>query len=434
MKAQHYFLIITALVCATSYSFAEKPHRDPFSRATSTATEISPSQLGLIGDESNLSLNFKNIPVRDLLELLAQLKHLNLVISESVQGSLTVHLDNITWQQGLDTVLSMQGLAMRQEGKILFIAPAAEMVERDTERMAGEGLQTAFVAIHYAKAADLSALLQNKSDGLLSARGSLTVDERTNQLWIKDTPERLKQIRHFLQGVDVPAKQVQIAARIVNVDESSVEELGLKFGTRSNNSGAGKDNQELHMDMPLAVNNVGHFTMAIAKLGEGTLLDLEISALEREGRARIISNPQLITANRKPAAIESGQEIPYQEKTSSGATSVMFKKAVLSLKVTPEITPENKILLSLAVNQDKVDELHVNGVPAINTQQVQSQILLNNGETIVLGGIYEQSNSQVVERIPFWGSIPVLGALFSNKETHVERKELLVFVTPKIIE
>jgi len=385
-------------------------------------------------EQGSISLNFKEIPVRDLLALLAQSKHMNLVLSEAVHGTLTVHLDNITWQQALDTVLSMQGLGMRQEGKILLIAPAAEMLDHEAQRMAAEALHTEFIAVHYAKAANLSALLQSKSDSLLSARGSVAVDERTNQLWIKDTAERLIKIRQFLQGVDILAKQVQIAARIVNVDESSVEELGLKFSTSSSSNGLAGGAHQLHMDMPLAVNNVGHFTMAIAKLGEGTLLDLEISALEREGRARIISSPQLITANRQPAAIESGQEIPYQEKTSSGATSTIFKKAVLSLKVTPEITPENKILLSLIVNQDKVDMLTVNGVPAINTQQVQSQILLNNGETIVLGGIYEQTHSSVVERIPFWGTIPVLGKLFSNKETRVERKELLVFVTPTLIE
>jgi type IV pilus assembly protein PilQ len=173
--------------------------------------------------------------------------------------------------------------------------------------------------------------------------------------------------------------------------------------------------------------------VAIAKLGQGTLLDLELSALEREGRARIVSDPELITSNRQPALIESGQEIPYQEKTSSGATSVAFKKAVLSLKVTPEITPENRILLNLTVNQDKVDTLSVNGVPAISTQQVQSQVLLNDGETIVLGGIYEQINSNVTERIPFWSAIPVLGKLFTDKQTRSERKELLIFVTPKLV-
>jgi type IV pilus assembly protein PilQ len=380
-----------------------------------------------------LSLHFKEIPVRDVLGLLAQSAGMNLLLSETVQGNITLELDQITWQQALDTVLHMQGLSARREGNILSIAAATEMTERESQRMAAEPLQTAFIVVHYAKAEELSALLQNKNDTLLSTRGSVMVDVRTNQLWIKDTPDRLIKVRQFLHGVDVPVKQVQIAARIVNIDASYVEELGLKFSTLSNKTAGVGNNDALHMDMPLQMQNAGHFTMAIAKLGEGALFDLEISALEREGHARIISRPQLITANHQPAAIESGQEIPYQEKTSSGATNVAFKKAVLSLKVTPEITPENKILLSLIVNQDKVDSLQINGVPVINTQQVQSQILLNNKETIVLGGIYEQSSSNVVERIPFWGNIPLLGKLLSNKETHTERKELLVFITPQII-
>ncbi len=381
---------------------------------------------------ANLSFNFKDMPIRDLLTLLAKIKNMNLVLSEGIQGNLTVHLDHVTWQQALDSVLNMQGLGVRQEGNILLVTPASEMVSLEKQRVDSESLQTVFIKVHYAKATDISAILQKKTDSLLSTRGSVTVDERTNQLWIKDTPDRLIQIRQFLKGVDVPAKQVQIAARIVNVDSSSVEELGLKFGTTSSNVET-KASDKLNMDMPLSVNNIGHFTVAIAKLGEGNLLDLEISALEREGHARIISSPQLITANRQSASIESGQEIPYQEKTSSGATNTSFKKAVLSLKVTPEVTPENKILLTVVVNQDKVDKLQVNGVPAIDTQQVQSQVLLNDGETIVLGGVYEQTNNNVVERIPFWGKLPVVGKLFSNKESLVERKELLIFVTPKMM-
>lgn len=388
----------------------------------------------------NFSMNFSNIPVRDLLTLLADLKAINLILSDTVQGNLTLRLKNISWQQALDSVLKMQGLSAQQEGNILLVAPSTEINTHNKQQLSEQVLQTVLIPIHYAKAADLSQLLQNKGNSFLSEQGSATVDERTNQLWVKDTPEHLKQIRAFLKGVDIPAKQVQIAARIVNVNESSVEELGLKFGTiLSSADEKGKRNNytntdKLHMDMPLNIKDVGHFSVAIAKLSQGILLDLELSALEREGRAHTVSNPRLITSNRQSATIESGQEIPYQEKTASGATNISFKKAVLSLKVTPEITPENKILLNLTVNQDKVDIFSVNGVPAISTQQVQSQVLLNNGETIVLGGIYEQRNSHVIERIPFWGAIPVLGKLFSNKESHSERKELLVFITPKMIE
>ena len=210
------------------------------------------------------------------------------------------------------------------------------------------------------------------------------------------------------------------------------EELGLQFGRSSSNSSTNAGDN-LHMDMPMSIDNVGHFTIAIARLGRGNLLDLEISALEQNGHAKTLSNPQLVTANRQAASIESGQEVPYQESTSSGATNTAFKKAVLSLQVTPEITPENKVLLNLEVNQDKVDALTVNGVPAINTQKVKSQVLLNNGETIVLGGIYEESKKQTDQRVPFWHAIPVVGKLFANHQTNVERTELLIFVTPKMM-
>ena len=380
----------------------------------------------------NLSLNFNDIPVRDLLELLAEYKGVNLILSDSVAGTVTVRLENVSWAQALQTILRMQGLSQQEHDAILFIAPTQEMTVLEQQNLQTQQLSNSLFRMSYAKAPDMAALLQDKTNHLLSERGSIVSDTRTNALWIRDTMPHLDQIRLFLRDMDVPARQVQIAARIVNVDEDSVEELGLKFGTVAPTST--KPPGELHMDLPLGIEDIGHFTVAIARLGEGVILDMELSALEREGRARLISNPELITSDRQSATIESGQEIPYQEKTSSGATSISFKKAVLSLKVTPEITPGNKILLNLAVNQDKISALSFNGVPAISTEQVQTQILVNNTETIVLGGIYEESNSHIHERIPFWGSIPVLGALFTNKQTRAERKELLIFVTPKIID
>ncbi len=433
MKRILFNLLVLLLISNFTTGIAASK-RDPFIKSTRNSSMLTETTRELVATKDDqLSLNFHNIPTQDLLALLADFKHVNLVMSNAISGNLTLRLDNVTWQDALNTVLTMQGLGKREQKNVLFIAPTQEIALQEAQNGELQALTTQLIPIHYAKAADLNTLLQNKANGLLSDRGSVTVDERTNQLWIKDIPTQLTQIRAFLRGVDVPAKQVKIAARIVNIDTSSVEELGLKFGTVETNNGGGESGDQLHMDMPLVIEDVGHFTVAIAKLGEGTLLDLELSALEREGHARIISDPQLITANRQSAVIESGQEIPYQESTASGATNVTFKKAVLSLKVTPEVTPENRILLNLVVNQDRVDTLTVNGVPAINTQQVQSQVLLNSGETIVLGGIYEQSNSHVVERIPFWGYIPLLGKLFTNKQVHAERKELLIFVTPQIV-
>src|SRR5262249_51911742 len=215
--------------------------------------------------------------------------------------------------------------------------------------------------------------------------------------------------------------------------EESVNDLGLEFSTSQQSNNNVSNSGQLFTDTPSSTGNTGHFTLAIAKLTNYTLLDLELSALAREGRAEVISNPQLMTANQQTAVIESGQEIPYQEKTSSGATNTTFKKAVLSLKVTPNITPDNKILLTLAVNQDEVSSMMINGVPAISTQQIQTQVMVNNTETLVLGGIYEQTHNQVDERIPFWSSVPIIGRLFSHKKTDNERKELLIFVTPSIV-
>lgn len=377
-----------------------------------------------------LSFHFKAIPVREVLSLLARLNHSNLIISDAVSGTLTLHLDQVTWQEAFDTILSIEGLGVRRKGKILFIAPAADILTHTNHEVITAPLQTVFIPVHYATASGVSTLLHNKSSHLLSDRGSITADDRTNQIWIKDTPQHIRQVQRFLRGVDKPAKQVQISAYILSVNEESVKELGLRFGTvlKSEQNG-----DSLQRDMPLTADNVGRFSVAIAKLGQGTLLNLQLSALERAGRAKILSSPQLVTSNRQAASIESGQEIPYQESTSSGATSTDFKKAALSLKVTPDINPDNKILLNIVVNQDKVDTLTVNGVPAISTQAIQSKVLVNNGETVVLGGIYAQSSSRVKERLPFLHAIPIVGKLFMHKESDSSRQELLIFVTPRVL-
>lgn len=379
----------------------------------------------------NLSLHFNQISVKDLLELLAEFKGVNLVISEAVTGAISIHLNNVTWAQALDTILTMQGLGLRKKGSILFIASSAEIEVRKNEDADGSEMRSEIFRVHYANATAVSDLIKANRE-LLSEKGSVLADARTNILWLKDTPEKLEKIKYFLHQIDLPAKQVRIKAHIVNIDQSSIKELGLKFST-VNDSQAQKGLDRLYMDMPVTIQDMGHFSIAIAKLGNNTLLNLELSALEKEGHARVISKPELMTADRQIASIESGQEIPYQENTSSGATNTSFKKAVLSLKVTPIVTPDDKILLNLLVNQDKVSDLVVNGVPAISTQQVETQILVKNGETVVLGGIYEENSTATNERIPFWSSVPVLGALFQSKTSHVERRELLIFVQPEII-
>lgn len=293
-------------------------------------------------------------------------------------------------------------------------------------------LQTVFIPIRHANADEISELLRNRETGLMSERGNILVDKRTNQLWIRDRATHLKEIQSFLKGIDVPAQQVHISARIVNIDEVSAQSLGLKFGSLED-PGAPLVEEKGQKKAPLKIHRMGHINLAIAKLSQSMLLDLELSALEKEGRAHTLSNPQLMTTNRESALIEAGQEIPYQESAASGATSVSFKKAALSLQVTPEVRVGHKIFLKVAVHQDKVDSLTINGVPAISTQQIQSQVLLNHGETVVLGGIYEEDNSHAEEKIPYWKKVPILGHLVSHHERQAQRRQLLVFITPRIM-
>lgn len=415
-------IIIIFLFLSWANTFADNVgvNRDPFAKPELAATALNANQDG------TLSLDFSSISVREVLRLLAEFARINMVMSDAVSGNVTLHLQRVTWQQALDTILILEGLSKQQQNNVIFIARANE-IEANTSST----LTSMIIPVHYAKAADLVTLLKSQDSSLWSKQGVIAADIRTNSLWIQETPQKIAAIRALLARLDQPVKQVLIQARIVNIDENYLQELGVKFGTVSGGNASVLDG--LNMDLPVSVKSNGHFNIAIAKLGGNTLLDLELSALESEGHGKIISSPELVTADRMPAYIESGEEVPYQEKTSSGATNVTFKKAVLSLKVVPQITPEGHIFLDLTVNQDKLSPVTVNGVPAIQTREVRTQVLVNNGQTLVLGGIYEQTQSDNVERIPFLSAIPGVGKLFTNKVTRTERKELLIFVTPKIM-
>lgn len=292
-------------------------------------------------------------------------------------------------------------------------------------------LQTKLIHIHYNKAEEIAALLQNHSDNKIG------VNKHLNALWITGKPSDINKAHALIRQLDIPAKQILITARIANVDDNFTQELGLKLDSRTNKEkgkNSNTEDQELNMDLPTITIKPGQFNVAIAKLGNNSLLDLQLSALEMEGRGKVISSPQLLTSNRQTAYIEAGEEIPYQEQAGNGATNTAFKKAVLSLKVTPTITPHNKILLDLVVNQDKMSSIKVNGIPTIQTREVHTQVLVNNGTTIVLGGIYEMLQSNNVERIPILSSLPIAGALFQRKQNRLERRELLIFVTPKVVD
>jgi type IV pilus assembly protein PilQ len=428
------------------------------------------AKFGYTGER--LSLNFQNIEVRAVLQLIADFTGLNMVVSDSVTGNITLRLKNVPWDQALDIILKTKGLAKREAGNVILVAPSEEIAAREkleleamkqVEELAP--LKSEFVQINYAKAADIAALLKNEENSLLTKdRGNVSIDERTNTLLVQDTVEKLGEIRKLVETLDIPVRQVLIESRVVIANDDFNRELGVRFGgtyVRQRDGGifgttggaGGTDgivsdavgniqdsgqpfpvgipplNDRLNVNLPV-LNPAGQ--IAFALLGSSYLVDLELSALQAEGRGEVVSSPRVITANQKEALIEQGVEIPYQEATSSGATSVSFKKAVLSLQVTPQITPDDHVILDLAVNKDSVGEVFL-GVPSINTREVNTQVLVDNGETVVLGGIYEQVKSNEVDRVPFLGELPGVGALFRTTRNVDEKNELLIFVTPKIV-
>ena len=427
-------------------------------------------KLGYTGER--LSLNFQDIEVRAVLQLIADFTGLNVVVSDTVKGNITLRLKNVPWDQALDIILKTKGLAMRKMGNVILIAPSEEIAAREKLELEAKKqieelapLRAEFIQINYAKASDIAALLKKKENSILSPRGSVTVDERTNILLVQDTADKLEEIRRLVAKLDVPVRQVLIESRIVIANDDFVRDLGVRFGWSKNQTyksvhqvwlggtapgnfapatitgfevPAGSGNEGLIVNLPAAPANgtAAALGLAVGKLGSH-LLQLELSALQADGRGEVISAPRVITANQKEALIEQGVEIPFQQATSSGATSVSFKKAVMSLSVTPQITPDDRIILDLRVTKDSVGDNVPTGtggfVPSIDTREVQTQVLVDNGETVVLGGIYERTRKNEYQRVPFFGDLPVVGALFRNRKQTDEKDELLIFVTPKII-
>lgn len=416
-----------------------------------------------------ISINFQDIPVRNVLQLIADYNDFNLVVSDSVSGNLTLRLDGVPWQQVLDIILQVKGLDKRVDGNVILVAPREELDLREQQALEksrleeelGE-LKSEIIKINFAKATDIADMIGG--DGavsMLSDRGSITIDERTNSLLIRELAENITVIREIIESLDIPVKQVQIEARIVTVTEGNLDELGVRWGVSSTNGsfkvggsiegnyptiqpydgddGGGESSaldNYLNVNLGATSPNASSIAFQVAKLGSDTLLDLELSALQQESKAEIISSPRLITTNKKPAYIEQGTEIPYLESSSSGATSVSFKKAVLSLKVTPQITPDNRLVLDLSVTQDRPGQVVKTGTGeavAIDTQRIGTQVLVNNGETVVLGGIFQHSVSNTVDKVPVLGDLPLLGALFRRSYENVGKSELLIFVTPKVV-
>ncbi len=425
-----------------------------------------------------LSLNFQDIEVRAVLQLLADFTSLNIVTSDTVQGNLTLRLQNVPWDQALDLILKTKGLGMRRSGNVIMIAPTEEIATREKLEIESKKqveelapLQTELIQINYAKASELAGLLRSQDKTLLSERGKVSVDERTNTLIVLETTDRLASIRKLVLKLDIAVRQVLIESRIVIANNDFQRDLGVRFGatgTRqsSNNlvigtgTGAGADgmlnsavaNQQTNANQspyPISIPAAGNRynfnlpaggtagSIAFAILGRNTLLDLELSALQQEGRGEVISSPRVITSNQQEAVIKQGTEIPYQQAASSGATTVAFKEAVLSLTVTPHITPDDRIRMDLKVTKDSVGKVVPTAGggsnPSIDKREISTQVLVQSGETVVLGGIHDQEKRENTAKIPFFGDLPFIGVLFRRNQTVDQNTELLIFVTPKVL-
>ena len=423
-----------------------------------------------------LSLNFQNIEIRSLLQVIADFTNFNIVTSDSVSGAVTLRLKDVPWDQALDIILQARGLGMRKSGNVLLIAPKDEFAAKDKIELESknaiqnlEPLRTQDFRLNYAKASEIAAgLVGSGGSGgsttpgatkILSARGSVIFEARTNQLFVTDIPAKLEQIQSLILKLDIPVKQVLIEARIVEAADSFGKSLGVRLGGRpfntTNNIMVG--NSYITPNVPVGTNanlgiNIGtgsgdfvnlpavgqngfqaaSFAISLFNSSLTRLLNLEISAAEADGRGKIVSSPRIVTADQVKAIIEQGTELPYQQATSSGATSIAFRKANLKLEVTPQITPEGNIILNVEVNKDSVGRSTANGF-AIDTKRVQTQVLVENGGTVVLGGIYEQADREDETKVPVLGDIPVLGALFKQKTRTATKSELLVFITPKVL-
>lgn len=409
--------------------------------------------------KENVSLTFHNIKIRSALQYLSEMHNNNLIIDDKIQGEFSIYLHDIDWEQALDTILQTQGLAKRSIINGWFITTSAQLLKQDRinlqiqqKKRELSPLIFKVIQIRYRKALDISKLLKDKTNTPLSTHGSASVDNATNSLWIKDTVEQQNKITAFIRKLDKPIAQILIEARIVSIDQNMEKEIGAKFGStqtqavnklikhqlRNKLNNSNKDLlQYLTMDLPITgitpATKAVSLGLRLMRLGQNSFLDLELSALENEGAAQVISTPHLITADQQTAFIEAGAEIPYQEKASSGGTNVIFKKAVLSLKVTPRIMPDERIILDLKVNQDQPSTFMAVDAPTIKARGIKTQVIVKNGETVVLGGIYEYSQSKIEQRVPFLGTLPIIGRLFRLTRSNSRRSELLIFLTPTIL-
>jgi len=438
------------------------------------------SKPGYAGEK--LSLNFQNIEVRSVLQVIADFTGLNIITSDTVTGNLTLRLKDVPWDQALDIITQSKGLTMRKTGNVILVAPAEEVAAKEKQVLEAaqqindlEAVRTEVFTLKYMKAESLKNILSDPKQKILSKRGSAVLDSRTNTVFVQDTPKYLEQVQAIISKVDVAVKQVMIESRLVIADDKYSKALGARLGitqsgktgstastvsgslgnrptattattiTQGTHNGAiqtnltngsvltSSDGQPDLMSNLAVANATGSLAYSIYSSAAGLLLNMELTAMESDGRGKIVSSPRVTTANQHKAKIAAGTEIPYLEASSSGAATVSFKSAVLSLEVTPQITPDDKIIMELDVKKDRVGQVF-NGVPSIETQNINTQVLVGNGETAVLGGIFEQTVRNDVEKVPFFGDLPVLGNLFKKRSTQNDKQELLIFITPRIMD
>ncbi|KAF1024993.1 MAG: Type IV pilus biogenesis and competence protein PilQ [Pseudomonas sp.] len=403
-----------------------------------------------------LTLNFQDIDVRAVLQQIADVAGLNLVVSDEVQGSITLRLKDVPWDQALDLVLQTKGLDKRVTANVLLVAPAEELAARKLLTLEARKqmtdlapLRRELLQVNYAKAADLAKLFQSITgpEGISDERGSVAVDERTNNIIAYQTRERLDELRRIVTQLDVPVRQVMIEARIVEANVDYEKNQGVRWGglvSRGKWSAGGlrtplSDAEDPPENPPSAPfvdlgAGAGSSGLGLAFISDNILLDLELTAMEKSGNGEIVSQPKVVTSDKETARILKGTEIPYQESSSTGATSVSFKEASLSLEVTPQITPDDRVIMEVKVTKDEPDYLNrLNDVPPIKKNEVNAKVLVRDGETIVIGGVFSNTQSKVVDKVPFLGDVPYLGRLFRRDRVAEKKSELLVFLTPRIM-
>mgnify|MGYP000167917932 CR=1 FL=1 len=413
-----------------------------------------------------LSLNFQDVEVRSVLQVIADFTGFNIITGDNVSGNLTLRLKDVPWDQALDIIMQTRGLGMRKNGNVIWIAPNEELAAKEKSRLEAEQeiadrepLVTQSFVVKYQKAADIKKLISDTKQPMLSKRGSAVIDPLSNTIFVQDTEKSLTKIEKIINQIDVPIRQVLIEGRIVLADDGFSKALGARFGVARNkffgtgsvnekheysvgstlssiystqNTGVTTTPNDLNVNLPVT-NPTGSIGLSLFRLASGLLLNLELSAAEADNKTRTISSPKVITGNQQKAIIESGVDIPYQEASSAGNTSTSFKKATLGLEVTPQITPDNKINMDLLVKKDSRGEA-TNNVPSINTNRVETKVLVDNGETAVLGGIYEEISTKNTNKVPLFGDLPIVGRLFKRTSESIDKNELLIFITPRLID